>query len=404
MPDFDELFDDFKKEYSKENIKADARSDADKGQPSVDIERVPLEDRICAKAQNLIDSIYSPCVKKLQKIEGNIRAREDHVKKEYSDRKNQIEANYKSDLEKLDKSAELSGAQRAFDETKDRFDRKYADINRLPIAYIPHWLYVLFALVICIGEIPLNALIFSMFGESIVMNYTMAAVVGIAIVMGAHFIGIKFREHGKGFSFSNAIKAMVILALIITLFYGIAIMRQVMLGEMKEDFGLTDVLVDVSFQFFWVNIAILFAAIIVSYLAHDSIPGYERLFDDYNRAKRRLHRAMSKKEVRLAKINQQHTRDLYKAERALNYGLEDGRQIRGHYDEILLEGQGRQREVKGLMFELVAIYRQENLAHRKDGAIPKAFNTLPEDKLDLTLLSLSERDPAELPESLLSEA
>ena len=180
--------------------------------------------------------------------------------------------------------------------------------------------------------------------------------------------------------------------MLVGLFYAIAIMRRVYLGEVKEDLGLTDLLVDASFQFFWVNVAILSTAIIIAYLAHDSVPGYERLYDDYRKRDKELERLKKKQQEELLKIEQKSADAMAKADRARNYQMEDARQIAGEYDRLLIKGQEKQKEVNGLMLEAINTYRQENLSHRPDKSVPRAFNSPPSYPLELSLSSLQEMD------------
>ena len=73
---------------------------------------------------------------------------------------------------------------------------------------------MIFAIAIFLGEIPLNALVFEIFGENQVMTWIMATIIGLAVPISAHFIGIKFREHPDGVNYANLLKGTFALAVI----------------------------------------------------------------------------------------------------------------------------------------------------------------------------------------------
>ena len=392
MSEVEDLFKKFQADYSEARVEVEAREHAAKDQPPLDSDYIPYEGRIHGAAQGLVDTISKEYKNRLETCGARCRAMEKRVSDEHASKQLSIANVREAETRKAQTAPELVEAERRFNEAKDRFERRYAELNRLPIAYIPHWFYILLALVIGIGEIPLNALVFSIFGEAIILNYVLGGVIGLVVVLGAHFIGLKFREHGYGFSWANALKGIAALAVLVGLFYAIAIMRRVYLGEVKEDLGLTDLLVDASFQFFWVNVAILSTAIIIAYLAHDSVPGYERLYDDYRKRDKELERLKKKQQEELLKIEQKSADAMAKADRARNYQMEDARQIAGEYDRLLIKGQEKQKEVNGLMLEAINTYRQENLSHRPDKSVPRAFNSPPSYPLELSLSSLQEMD------------
>jgi NADH:ubiquinone oxidoreductase subunit 4 (subunit M) len=143
---------------------------------------------------------------------------------------------------------------------------------------------MIFAIAIFAGEIPLNALVFQIFGENQIMTWVMAAIIGLSVPLAAHFIGIKFREESEGYRFGNIFKGILAFGTIVAALYGLSVMRQTYLSEFREELGLTEMLVETSFMFFWLNIAVLAAAIMIAYLSHDPAPGYQEAKAELQRA------------------------------------------------------------------------------------------------------------------------
>jgi hypothetical protein len=211
----------------------------------------------------------------------------------------------------------------------------YTAHGRAPVRYVPLWLYLVFATAIFLGEIPLNALVFQIFGENQIMTWVMAFIIGLAVPLTAHFIGIKMREHGTGFSLSNSIKALAAFGVVSGALYGLSVLRQTYLGEFKQELGLTDVLVESSFLFFWLNIAVFVAAILVAYLAHDSVPGFESLEHGAAATRRKVERSEKKRVKHLVSASKKRAEALHDANKLFRDSMLEVVLLKGIYDPPL---------------------------------------------------------------------
>ena len=246
--------------------------------------------------------------------------------------------------------------------------------GRAPVTYIPHWLYVLFASLIFLGEIPLNAMVFQIFAESQVMTWVMAFVVGLSVPIAAHFVGIKFREHPDGFSLANTFKALLAFSIITYALYWLSLIRQTYLGENRELLGLTDNLVESSFMFFWLNLAIFAAAIMVAYLSHDPVPGFQEAQKNVENAKKEVEKREKRRVKRLKSSAERRAHEKDKIEREYREQIDRVNLLRGTYDQLLLQGQEYESRCERLLMEKISIYRHENIRNRDDKMHPIAFD------------------------------
>lgn len=60
-------------------------------------------------------------------------------------------------------------------------------------SYINPWVYYLLLILIFVGEIPLNAIVFRLFGEAEVLNFAVAFGLGVLLVGVAHLVGVKLK-------------------------------------------------------------------------------------------------------------------------------------------------------------------------------------------------------------------
>lgn len=255
-----------------------------------------------------------------------------------------------------------------------QYSQMCSKYGRCPVHYIPHWLYIVLATLIFLGEIPLNALVFQIFGENQIMTWVMAFVIGLSVPITAHFIGIKIREHGQGFSIGNALKALVAMGTVTAALYGISVLRRDYLGEFKDALGLTDVLVQDSSLFFLLNLAVLGAAIMVAYLSHDSIPGFEDADKDYQKAQRTVEIKESQRVKKLKAAAVERALELDRTNEDFRDGMNKVSMMKGQYDQLLKEGQEMERRCLHRLMQHIQMYRLENMRKRADKAHPISFN------------------------------
>ncbi len=374
------MFDRFREEivYTEDDIKRRAREDATNNLPDPGMGGPsPYEQQLISAAEQQANNVVEDCKKQLEVVDAEIKQLQAEVDNIANAEKERIERTYQADINAIENDPVAVHAEAHLENASKAFNNRYSELARLPLSYLPHWLYIVFAVLIGIGEVPLNAIVFNIFGENQIMTWVMAVIIGLMLPISAHFVGIKVREHGERFSIANALKALVVVAVTIGALYGIASLRMAYLGEMQEDIGLTDRLVHASFDFFWINIAVFMAAIILSYLAHDPVPGYAALYRDYKRAQIQVQKARD--EIAQLKRQAEETRaagirrmEEEKVKRSIPLN-----ERKGEYDRILNEGQAKERRWLDQLRRDISIYRQENLNYRKDGKIPPWFNDEP---------------------------
>jgi hypothetical protein len=109
-------------------------------------------------------------------------------------------------------------------------------------------------------DVPLNAVVFQIFGESEVVTWALAVLLGILVVPGAHLLGMQIRG-GFPDRFITAATIVLPFGLIIA----VATLRTIYVGS--EDAGLSGALGFLVFFLF--NLAVFGSAIFLSYLRHD---------------------------------------------------------------------------------------------------------------------------------------
>lgn len=357
---------------TEEDVSAKARVDGMQNSPDL-VQDVPGEYEsyllgICESQARDIVANYSP---RLEKMDGEIQALEALRKEGHEDdtRANDEIHSIKSQFNS--KYLRVQHAQKDLDMKRTTFENWYAKANRMPVLAPP--LYYLFAGLIGIGEIPLNAMVFKIFGEGDVMTWVMAALIGLIIPLGAHFVGIKVREHGDGFSWSNAIKAIVVAGFVVGGLYAVSVMREAYLGSISEEIGLADSVVQSSIMFFWLNAVIFVVAITIAYSTHESIPEYANVYKDLKKAEKELERAEHKNNKALSDAGFQRVKDgriTEQEEAKLQARL---KKLCGEYDKVLAEGREKEKCCLIDAMAFINLYRRENINYRRDKGKPKCF-------------------------------
>lgn len=378
--------------YTEHFIAQRAKEDAAKNIPAADSnEPAPFEKQIMhetAKLASKISARYKTC---LEMLDAKIKAEEAFVNQQRNHTQENVESVSSVEENAVDTAHILQDAHRQLELAEKRYNEFYERLGRGPIVYIPHWLYWIFAFAIFAGEIPLNALVFEIFGENQIMTWVMAFIIGLSVPLSAHFIGIKFREHVEGIHWGNIAKGSIASALIVAALYGLSHMRQVYLDANKEALGLSDTLVESSFEFFWLNVAVLAAAIMIAYLSHDASPAFQRAEQDLKAARKRVEKLERRRIGMLKSSRFRKSRLINDVNRDFRDGLNKINLLKGHYDMLLKEGQELEDQcLQGFRHD-VEIYRQENLRARTDGKRPNSFST--ELGFELKLAGIAEKLP-----------
>lgn len=369
------LFQNNKPPFTEADILARGRQDGINNLPGPDHEgECPFEDELLRAHEHGASLAAEHCLKDLERLDGSIQSYRHAASDGYAADIQQTEDDYKTEVARANNDSILKHAIDDYEEAEQAFKAIYARHNRMPVSYLPHWAYLILAVLIGIGEVPLNALVFNIFGENQVMTWVMSLIIGMTVPLSAHFVGIKVREHGGGFSWPNAAKALVVFAVMAGALFALALMRQDYLGLVGKDIGLSERVIASSFLFYWLNIAVFVAAILISYLAHDSVPGFARCREEKEASQKALRKAQDEQSKRLEAIEQRRSQRMREA---MERKMEAAKQVdllSGEYDSRLKAGQQQEAQWLHRLGQAVASYRGENLRNRRDKATPKCFS------------------------------
>jgi hypothetical protein len=391
LPDSREAYDlvtAHNEKYDEAYILEKAATDALHNIPSVDSDDLTsFEKQLLHETSLLANKVALQYKKSLELIDAVIKAEESAFTTIKTYQESDLAEHNNNFVEDVQNSYQPKEISRRLTQAEARYNEFYEKYRRPPTVYIPHWLYIILALIIFVGEIPLNALVFQIFGENQIMTWIMATIIGLSVPLIAHFVGIKFREHPDKVDYANLIKGLIALSVVVAALYGLSVMRQTYLGENKDALGLTDNLVASSFMFFWLNIAVLGAAVMISYMSHDSVPGYQNAELELKRARKNaanLDHVNQKKKTssRYQKL------DMIKGSKVDTIDTEKKIiMLKGYYDMLLKEGQELERQcMQGFQHD-VELYRRENLQKRPDKTKPKIFSEKPTFELLLTKMN-----------------
>jgi ABC-type multidrug transport system fused ATPase/permease subunit len=219
------------------------------------------------------------------------------------------------------------------------YDKHATKIGRSePSVELTRIKYYALMLLFVLGEIPMNSLAFSVFGESQIFTWIMAVGVAVAIPWIAHAMGILFKRWSAPW-WKNAIGIGTLLILTIGGLVAVGYVRVQYLGDLSKtgavgSFGNSTV---IGAAFVGLNLVILAAATLCSYFAHDQDPMLEH-----------LHR---------------RTNQLNKAMRA----------IEAKYRKILTKQQQKLHRIQQRTQEVIYHYRKINQRVRPDHEKPKSF-------------------------------
>jgi len=219
------------------------------------------------------------------------------------------------------------------------YDAHAAKIRRSePNVELSRGKYYVLMSVFVLGEIPMNSLAFSVFGESQIFTWIMAVGVAVAIPWIAHSLGILFKRWSDPW-LKNAIGIGALLVLTIGGLVAIGYVRVQYLGDLSKAGAVTDFASStfIGAAFVGLNLVILAAATLCSYFAHDKDPMLEH-----------LHR---------------RTNQLNKAIQA----------IAAKYGKILTKQRQEIDRIQQRTQEIIYYYRKINHRARPDHEKPKSF-------------------------------
>ena len=203
--------------------------------------------------------------------------------------------------------------------TRD-YDEHSGKIGRSePSVELSRGKYYILMFLFVLGEIPMNSLAFSVFGESQIFTWIMALGVAVAIPWIAHAMGILIKR-GSVPWWKNGIGVGALFLLTIGGLLAIGYVRVQYLGDLSttgavHSFGNSKI---IGAAFVGLNLVILAAATLCSYFAHDKDPLLEHLHrktNQVNKAMRAIeaeyNKIVTEQEQKINRIHQQTQENIY---------------------------------------------------------------------------------------------
>jgi len=230
----------------------------------------------------------------------------------------QVMAKYEPQLEIL------NGKHKPLLKEYQRINRDYeehsAKIGRSePSVELSRGKYYVLMLLFVMGEVPMNSLAFSVFGESQIFTWIMALGVAVAIPWIAHAVGILIKR-GSVPWWKSGIGVVALLLLTIGGLVAIGYVRVEYLGDLSSagaahSFGNSKIM---GAAFVGLNLVILAAATLCSYFAHDKDPLLEHLHRKTNKVNKVMRKIEAKhnkivteQEQKINRIHQQAQENIY---------------------------------------------------------------------------------------------
>lgn len=265
-------------------------------------------------------------------------------------------------LKKLEKEYEEKAPKESQEATtaKNHFEDMQNKLAELGQPTINEWVVKLILFLLIVTEFPLNALVFSIFGEGRFMTYIMAGVIGFGIPLGAHYVGKVIRQEIKSGK-DIALTAIVIFSVFIVII-GIAVFRADYLSYILSSYNINLKITakTAAAIFIGINLFLFFLAIFISYLGtHKNNEEYQKLKGQVKIAFARWKKE-SKEDIETIKKLRKIKTELSRIE-ALRKCLANK-----YYSQAV--------RLKESAENLIEIYRNANLEVRDSGVCPPCFN------------------------------
>jgi hypothetical protein len=314
--------------YTKKEVKQNAIVDAKNNIPSRDDTNFSQFEQECmAMANNEARQVMTKYEPQLEILNGKHKP----LLKEYERISKDYDAHSKK-IERSEPSVELSRG-------------KY---------YVLMFLFVM-------GEIPMNSLAFSVFGESQIFTWIMALGVAVAIPWIAHAVGILIKR-GSVPWWKSGIGVASLLLLTVAGLLAIGYVRVQYLGDLSTagavgSFGSSKF---IGAAFVGLNLVILAAATLCSYFAHDPDPLLEHLHRKTNQINKTMrtieakhNKIVTEQEQKINRIHQQTQENIYyyrKINQRERPDHEKPKSFEKEHEVILdYENQGRTQKVQKML-------------------------------------------------------
>jgi hypothetical protein len=291
----------------------------------------------------------------IERISQQWKRRDSVLLAEYCKAKSSIEQ-LRQTLEKAEEEARVARED----------ERKARDEYTKHFHVTPFW-YLVMIIAIAVLEVPLNSIIFQLFGEAKLLTLLMSVGIGVMLPTCAHFVGGLLR-HGflRGGKVATETWLIVVLCLVaVGSLAGIAYLREKFFegSDMQKLLGIQMDVTTVTLIFFVINLLIFAVAVVAAYVAHDPIATKDLL---NLRAAAKLRRNAEKR------INL--TEDRLQQTQAKFHELASERQKAFEHTRHEID------EIRNIVQRLFSVYEQHNQRHRGSTKKPLCFEHYPEIK------------------------
>jgi hypothetical protein len=218
----------------------------------------------------------------------------------------------------------LNGKHKPLLKEYQRISKDYEDHAALikrsePSVELSTGKYYILMILFVLGEIPMNSLAFSVFGESQIFTWIMAIGVAVAIPWIAHAVGIILKR-GSNPAWKSAFSVGALLVLTIGGLLAIGYVRVAYLDDLSSADAVSGFANSkfIGAAFIGLNLVILAAATLCSYFAHDKDPMLQHLHrktNKLNKAMRKIeaihNKIFTQQEQKIKRIHQQTQEIIY---------------------------------------------------------------------------------------------
>lgn len=225
------------------------------------------------------------------------------------------------------------------------YERKKRALGRDVTIHLSRGWYAFFVFLIVSGEFALNSQAFDVFQKAPWLTYVMALTVATGLPAVAHFIGIWIKQWPRP-AWQTGLKVAVTASVTLACLVGLNIARREYLDALGIQIGEHGQILERAFLL--INIFVFLSATVMSYFSHDEDQELEN-----------LHIRVAMLDKRLDELN---------------------RSIRaagGQLDDLHQREHSELEEVKGIVLELIHMYRDRNLYARPEGKKPVCFDQEP---------------------------
>jgi len=243
----------------------------------------------------------------------------------------------------------------------------------------PYWMIIF---LIAVGEIPLTAKVFEIFGENVILTYVFALVLCISVPATAHFAGSLLKEK---LNWKSCVVLFLDIGILLLTLGTVSWLREKSFEvDAQELLGFTMDPRMITFTFFAIQMLIFATAATASYMAHDAHP-------DKMTAERLANTA--------AKNLAKEAGEARRAEQKLNLAAKKLAFAEAIREKVFCDFQAQAEAIMALCHSTMETYRGANIRTRADSEIA-AFSSYPKLTMPVTLAELDREYGFAIPEAV----